>query len=162
MKLMIVWLMTIAVFIGTEEIQAQAPTSPASVDKSVGLVVVDSAHSMLETERRLVQAIEAAGLKVAARVDHAANAEGVGLKLPPTLLLIFGNPKAGTALMEKKRVVGIDLPLKVLIWEAEGKVRTAYNDPVYLASRHALGNADAVLAQVTQALQRFVGAATAP
>lgn len=128
---------------------------------AAGLVVVESASSVAETEKLLNAALDAAGLKVAARVDHAANAVGVGLKLPPTLLLIFGNPRAGTVLMEKNRTIGIDLPLKVLIWEADGKVRLAYNDPAYLARRHGVEGADPVLAQVAQALQRFAAAAAA-
>lgn len=135
--------------------------SSQPVAPSAGLVVVESPNSVAETEKRLIGALDAAGLKLAARVDHAANAEGAGLKLPPTLLLIFGNPKAGTVLMEKNRTVGIDLPLKALIWEAEGKVRLAYNDPAYLARRHGIDEVDPVVAQVTQALQRLTSAATA-
>ena len=136
--------------------QAETPAPEA------GLVVVESRNSVAETEKRLVAALGAAGLKVAARVDHAANAQSVDLKLPPTLLLIFGNPKAGTLLMEKNRLVGIDLPLKVLIWETAGKVQLAYNDPAYLARRHGLDPADPVLAQVSAVLQRFAAAAAAP
>lgn len=64
-------------------------------------------------------------MKVAARVNHEANVRSVGLQLPPTVLLLFGNPKAGTALMEERRTIGIDLPLKMLIWVADGKVRVA-------------------------------------
>ena len=126
-----------------------------------GLIVVESANSVAETEKRLIAALEAAGLKLAARIDHAASAEGAGLKLPPTLLLIFGNPKAGTVLMEQSRTIGIDLPLKALLSEADGKVRFAYNDPAYLARRHGLNEVDPVVAQVGQALQRFTSAATA-
>ncbi len=95
------------------------PLPPA--EERAGLIVVESAHSVPETERRLVQAIEAAGLKVAARIDHEANAKSVGLGLPPTVLVLFGNPRAGTALMEQNRAIGIELPLKALIWEADGK-----------------------------------------
>ena len=140
---------------------APVGASAQSVTPPPGLIVVESANSVTATEERLIAALEAAGLKLAARVDHAANAEGAGLKLPPTLLLIFGNPKAGTVLMEKSRTIGIDLPLKALIWEADGKVRFAYNDPAYLARRHGLNEVDPVVAQVGQALQRFTSAATA-
>lgn len=145
----------------TGEARAQAPGPPAPTGGTSGLIVVESAHSMAETERRLVQAIEGAGLKVAARVDHEANAKSVGLRLQPTVLVLFGNPKAGTVLIEETRSIGIDLPLKALIWEADGKVRLAYNDPVYLARRHGIMETTPVLAQVLQALQRFAEAATA-
>ena len=138
---------------------ARARTGPPSSQS--GLVVIESANSVAETEKRLIAALDAAGLQTAGRVDHGANAEGAGLKLPPTLLLIFGNPKAGTVLMEKNRTIGIDLPLKVLIWETEGKVRIVYNDPAYLARRHGLNESDPVLMQIAQALQRFASAATA-
>lgn len=144
--------------VGASGAMAQPATAAPG---TAGLIVIESANGVAETERRLKAALDAAGLKVAARVDHAANAEGVGLKLPPTLLLIFGNPKAGTVLMERNRTIGIDLPLKVLIWEADGKVRLAYNDPSYLARRHGVDEADPVVAQIAQALQRFASTAVA-
>ncbi len=145
----------------TGGLRAQAPVSSAGAGNMAGLVVVDSAHPVAETERRLVQAIEEAGLKLAARVDHEANAKSVGLQLPPTVLVLFGNPKAGTVLMEQNRSIGIDLPLKVLIWEADGRVRLAYTDPAHLARRHGIAETVPVLSQVAQALQRFSSAATA-
>ncbi len=150
-----------SLLMGTASLRAQAPAPSASAVETAGLVIVDSAHPVAETERRLVQAIEGAGLKVAARVDHEANAKSVGLRLPPTVLVLFGNPSAGTLLMEQNRAIGIDLPLKVLIWEADGKVRIAYADPAGLARRHGIAEATPVLAQIAQALQRFVSAATA-
>ena len=82
---------------------------------------------------------------------------GMGL----TVLLLFGNPKTGTPLIQQRRTMGIDLPLKILIWEEEGKVKLAYNDPSYLARRHGVENA-AVLTQVEKALRSFAGAATKP
>jgi len=138
---------------------ARAQTPVPSPDDVAGLVVVDSASSMAETEQRLVQAIEAAGLKVAARIDHEANAKRVDQALPPTVLLLFGNPKTGTPLIQQRRTMGIDLPLKILIWEGEGHVKLAYNDPFYLARRHGVENA-AILKQVEKALRDFADAAT--
>jgi uncharacterized protein (DUF302 family) len=140
---------------------ARAQTPVPSPEDVAGLVVVNSASSMAETERRLVQAIEAAGLKVAARIDHEANAKRVDQALPPTVLLLFGNPKTGTPLIQQRRTMGIDLPLKILIWEEEGKVKLAYNDPFYLARRHGIENT-AVLTQVEKALRSFADAATKP
>jgi uncharacterized protein (DUF302 family) len=137
--------------------RAQAPVS--SPDDVAGLVVIGSAFSMAETEQRLVQAIESAGLKVAARIDHEANAKRVDQALPPTVLLLFGNPKTGTPLIKQRRTMGIDLPLKILFWEEEGKVKLAYNDPFYLARRHGVENAT-VLTQVEKALRGFADAAT--
>ncbi|MEP6840641.1 MAG: DUF302 domain-containing protein [Bradyrhizobium sp.] len=124
-----------------------------------GLVVVDSANTMAETEARLVGALDRAGLKVAAKIDHQANAKSVGLDLAPTVLFIFGNPKAGTGLIELERTVGIDQPLKILLWDDKGKVKIAYNDPAYIARRHGLDASLPVLTQIAAALQRFAAAA---
>ena len=131
----------------------------ASVPNKAGLVVIDSANAMAETEKRLIAALDAEGLKVAARIDHAANAKGVGLDLAPTVLFIFGNPKAGTGLIEKERTVAIDLPLKILLWDDKGNVKIAYNDPTYIAQRHGLDASSPVLAQIAAVLKRFAAAA---
>jgi uncharacterized protein (DUF302 family) len=138
---------------------ARAQTPAQSPDDVAGLVVSGSAFSMAETEQRLVQAIESARLKVAARIDHEANAKKVDQVLPPTVLLLFGNPKTGTPLIQQRRTMGIDLPLKIFIWEEERKVKLAYNDPFYLARRHGVEDA-AVLTQVEKALRGFADAAT--
>lgn len=138
-----------------------APAANTPATDTPGLVTTASAHSMAETEARFVRALEGAGLKLAARIDHSANARGVDLALPPTVLLVFGNPRNGTLLMQENRAVGIDLPLKVLIWEEGGAVKLAYNDADTLAQRYGLGQA-AVLAAVAQALERFAAAATQP
>ena len=125
-----------------------------------GLVVIESANSMADTEKQLVGALDAAGLRVAARIDHAANAKSVGLDLAPTVLFIFGNPKAGTALIQAERTVGIDLPLKILLWDDKGKIKVAYSDPTEIARRHGLDVNLPVLAQMTAALQRIATSAT--
>lgn len=126
-----------------------------SVPNQQGLVVIDSVNTMAETEKRLTAALDAAGLKIAARIDHEANAKSVGLDLAPTVLFIFGNPKAGTGLIEKERTIGIDLPLKILVWDDKGKIKIGYNDPAYIARRHGLDASLPVLAQIAAALQRF-------
>ena len=125
------------------------------VPNQEGLVVIDSANTMEETEKRLIAALDASGLKIAARIDHEANAKSVGLDLAPTVLLIFGNPKAGTVLIEKERTVGIDLPLKILVWDDKGKIEVAYNDPAYIARRHGLDTSLPVLTQITSTLRRL-------
>ena len=94
------------------------------------------------------------GLTIFARVDHAAGAKEVGLPLAPTRLLIFGNAKGGTPLMQANQLVGIDLPLKVLAWEdASGKTRLSYDDPAWIATRHGLGHeVDQTIKVLTAAL----------
>jgi len=103
-----------------------------------GLVRVPSHYPMEETLRRLQAAFAEKGLQVFAVIDHSGEAEEVGLKMPPTKLLIFGSPKAGTPLMLAAPSLAIDLPLKVLVaQDAENKVTVTYNDPEYLRERHA-------------------------
>ena len=105
-----------------------------------GLITVASRFSVSETLDRLTTAITSAGLRIFARIDHAKGAEEVGLKLRPTMLLIFGNPKGGTPLMQDKQTAGIDLPVKALVWEdEEGKVWLTYNEAAWIATRHGLG-----------------------
>ena len=128
-----------------------------------GLVNVKSTHSVKDTADRLVKALEAKGMTVFIRIDHAAGAKKAGLSLPPTELVIFGNPKVGTPLMQCSRSVAIDLPQKALIWEDDqGQVWLAYNDPAYLATRHAITGCEAVLKKVDGALKNFAAAATQP
>jgi uncharacterized protein (DUF302 family) len=109
---------------------------------SNGLITVASKFSVGETLDRLTAAITSAGLLVFARINHAGNAEEVGLELRPTELLIFGHPKGGTPLMQDKQTAGIDLPVKALAWEDEaGGVWLTYNEAAWLATRHELGSA---------------------
>lgn len=101
------------------------------------LVVRKSPYSVAQTIDRFAQQTRSDGLKIFDRVDHAAGAERVGLELRPTELLIFGNPKGGTPLMQCAQSAAIDLPLKALAWEDEnGQVWLGYNDPAYIATRH--------------------------
>ncbi len=102
-----------------------------------GLITVPSAHGVKDTIDRLEADVRSKGMTVFARIDHAAGAKDVGLALRPTELLIFGNAKGGTPLMQAHQTIGIDLPLKALAWEDEaGKVWLSYNDPAWLAARH--------------------------
>ena len=102
-----------------------------------GLITVPSAHSVKDALDRLEAHVKSKGMIVFARIDHAAGAKEVGLALRPTVLLIFGNARAGTPLMQAHQTIGIDLPLKVLAFEdAAGKVWLAYNAPSWLAGRH--------------------------
>jgi uncharacterized protein (DUF302 family) len=102
-----------------------------------GLTTRASSHGPKETMDRLVAAVTARGMVVLARIDHAGAATKVGLTLRPTELLIFGNAKAGTPLMQMAQTMGIDLPLKALVWEDEAsQTWLAYSDPTWLAARH--------------------------
>jgi len=105
--------------------------------KDNGLIQVVSRYSAEETMRRLQATFAEKGLQVFAVIDHSGEAEKVGLKMPPTKLLIFGSPKAGTPLMLAAPSLAIDLPLKALVAEdAQNKVTVSYNDPDYLRERH--------------------------
>jgi uncharacterized protein (DUF302 family) len=109
-------------------------------DSDTGLVTVRCARPVRETTDRLAEVVAAAGLTVFARIDHGGNAVQVGMELRPTELLIFGNPRGGTPLMQDQQTAGIDLPVKALVWEdAAGTVWLTYNDAEWLARRHGLG-----------------------
>lgn len=117
----------------------------ASLDiQDHGMVSARSPHSAADTVRRLEAEVKKRGLAVVARIDHAAGATKIGRTLRPTELLIFGNPQAGTPLMECAQGVGIDLPMKALVWvDARSQVWLGYNDPVWLVRRHGGGDCPA-------------------
>jgi len=127
-----------------------------------GLIVHASLHGPKETMDRLARAVTGRGMAVLARIDHAAAAVAAGMALRPTEVLIFGNPRAGTPLMQAVQTIGIDLPLKALVWQdAEGRTWLAYNDPLWLAARHATGAAgQPALAAMATALTIVAGEAT--
>lgn len=104
-----------------------------------GLVTRDSPYPVPETLGRIESALDAKGVTVFARIDHSGEAKAAGLTLRPTELLIFGSPKAGTPLMQAAPTIGIDLPLKVLVWQDDqGQVHVTWNSPDYLIQRHGL------------------------
>lgn len=140
------------------------PGRSLPIPTPTGLVVKQSPHSVAETESRFISTLEEKGLNVFATIDHAQNAEGAGLTLPPTRVIIFGNPQLGTPLMQCSRSIAIDLPQKLLIWEDEaGQVQIAYNDPRYLGGRHRLGECgNDVIQQIAGALDNFSDAAVMP
>jgi uncharacterized protein (DUF302 family) len=105
-----------------------------------GLTTIRSSFGPKETMNRVEAEVKVKGLTVFARVDHAAGAAEVGLPLRPIELLVFGNAKGGTPLMQSVQTIGIDLPLKALVWQdGSGATWLSYNDPRYLAKRHGLG-----------------------
>jgi len=107
-----------------------------------GIVQIPSSHSVADTVERLESGLKEHGVTVFARLDFAADAARVGLTMRPERMLIFGNPKAGTPLMQAVPASGLDLPLKALVWEdAQGKTWVAYNRPEYIVARHGLPTA---------------------
>jgi uncharacterized protein (DUF302 family) len=104
-----------------------------------GIIDTPSNHSVDQTVERLKGILQGKGITLFALVDHSAGAEEAGMKMRPTKLLIFGNPKGGTPMMLAAPSIAIDLPLKILVWEdGQGKVWLSYNNPAYLEERHGL------------------------
>jgi len=131
--------------------------SPTNIS---GEVVKASSYSVVETADRFETILNDKGLTLFARIDHTANAKSVDMTLRPTELIVFGNPKLGTPLMQCEQLVALDLPQKLLIWEDDqGKVWVTYNSPSYLQKRHSVKGCDEVLAKITKALDRLVKAA---
>jgi uncharacterized protein (DUF302 family) len=126
-----------------------------------GLVTLPSSYPVPDTIDRLRDAVTGAGLQVFARVDHAAGAREVGLELRPTELLIFGNARGGTPLMQDRQTAGIDLPLRALAWADEsGQTWLSYNEPAWIAERHELGESSAAAVQTLRgAIARLAHAA---
>jgi uncharacterized protein (DUF302 family) len=124
-----------------------------------GIMQISSRHPVAETMQRLESLLKERGVMVFARIDFSGDAARAGLNMRPEQMLIFGNPKAGTPLMQSVPAAGLDLPLKALVWEdTDGKTQIAYNDPQYIIRRHGLDPALAAnLAVVVPLLERAAG-----
>lgn len=145
----------IAIFI----IALLAPFSAQADDK--GLITKVSQFSVNETIDRLETILKKKGVTVVLRWAHSDKAAGVGIKVRPTVLLVFGNPKLGSNMFTSNQVSGIDFPMKALAWEdAAGKVWITYNDPSYLAGRHNITDRAKVVNKMTGALNKFTNFAT--
>ncbi len=128
-----------------------------------GIISVKSSHDVRITADRLENTLRAKGMRVFIRINHTEGARKVGGKLRPTEVVIFGNPKVGTPLMQCSQSAGIDLPQKALIWKDEaGQVWLSYNDPKYLAKRHGIKECVEVIKKIERALRNFAYAATMP
>lgn len=128
-----------------------------------GLISLESAYTVKETADRFQNIIKSKGLTLFARIDHSGNAKKANLSLAPTEVILFGNPKVGTPLMQCTPTVAIDLPQKVLVWQdAEDKVWLSYNDPAYLKQRHQMEGCEKVLTKVSAVLEKLGKAATMP
>jgi uncharacterized protein (DUF302 family) len=127
-----------------------------------GLIMKRSPYSAPETMDRFVTVATNAGMKIFARIDHAAGAQQVGRSLRPTEVLIFGNPKGGTPFIECSQTVGIDLPMKVLVWtDKSNQVWIGYNDPAWIGRRHGAKSCPAI-GPLSQGLAKLVEGAIAP
>ncbi|NBC31850.1 MAG: DUF302 domain-containing protein [Alphaproteobacteria bacterium] len=150
-------LLGLAAFAGPGAAPAHAQ-SPGTAD----LITHDSPYPVPETVDRLESVLEDAGLRIFARIDHALGAASVDSALPPTQLLIFGNPQIGTPLMQAERTIGLDLPLRALVWQdSDGQVHISYTDPAALKERYGVTGQDAIFERMTGALANFVSSATA-
>lgn len=125
-----------------------------------GIIQLASAYSVAETVSRLEAALGERNVKVMAKVDHAANAAGVDIALPATTLVLFGNPAAGTQLMQASRSAAIDLPMKALVYETDAGVFLEYNDIAYIAERHGISANLPVLAKISGLLNAVATEAT--
>ena len=127
-----------------------------------GLTTMQSSFGPKDTMNRLEAAVQEKGMTVFARIDHAAGATAVGLSLRPTEVLIFGNAKGGTPLMNSVQTIGLDLPMKALVWQdASGDTWLSYNDPAWLAKRHGIGaETEPAVNNMTAALNALAKAAT--
>ncbi len=128
--------------------------SPHSI-ASDGITKLSSAHSVIETVNKLEAIFAKKGITVFAKIDHQAGAKKINKTIPATVVLIFGNPKLGTPLMQCAPQVAIDLPQKILVSEdSKGNVWIRYNQPSYLAKRHNIEGCEQSLEQMTQALKK--------
>ena len=126
-----------------------------------GLLSIRSMFGPNETMDRLEAAIRAQGMKVFARIDHATGATKAGLELRSTELIIFGNARGGTPLMQSVQTIGIDLPLKALVWEdASGTTWLSYNEPTWIAQRHSVSNAEPTVNKMSAVLSAMSRKAT--
>ena len=131
--------------------------------EDAGLITIATAHPVAETVAKLEAVLTAKGVTQFARIDHAAGAAGVGLALRPTVVVIFGDPRAGTPLMQADQRAGLDLPLKLLAWEDEhGRACVTYSDPRWIARRYGLrGEAAAAAAHLAGVLDALAASIAA-
>ena len=128
-----------------------------------GVITQQSMHDVKATADRLESLLKSKGMTVFDRISHSDGAKGVGIELRPTELIIFGNPRVGSPLMQCSQSAAIDLPQKALIWEdAEGKTYISYNDPAYIKNRHNIKDCEEVLTKISNALANFAKGAAAP
>lgn len=142
----------IAILVATTSLALSMPAWSADN----GLVIKRSPYTAAKTLDRWQQILKQKKIRVFLRLSHKTNAEGVGLKLRPTELLVFGNPKLGTHFFTSNQTAGIDLPMKAMAWEdAKGRTWVAYNDPQWIARRHGIKDRDEIIKKMKGALETF-------
>jgi uncharacterized protein (DUF302 family) len=130
---------------------------------TAGLVTLASSHSVDDTMQRIQELLQQSGIHIFAKVDHAAGARNVGMDLRPTQLILFGNAAAGTPLMQANQTIGIDLPLKMLVWEdGSGQAWLSYNRPEDLIRRHEIHGYEKIATTLAATLDRIAHTAAAP
>ncbi|WP_018871901.1 DUF302 domain-containing protein [Thioalkalivibrio sp. ALJ16] len=135
-------------------------STPALASEVPGLITKASPHTAAETLDRLEAALQANGVGIALRWDHAEKAAGVDIDLEPTELLLFGNPALGSHLFTSEQTAGIDLPMKAIAWtDAEGQTWLGYNDPQYLVERHGIEDREDIVRKMGNALDNLSAAA---
>jgi|AntRauTorcE11897_2_1112592.scaffolds.fasta_scaffold01200_8 uncharacterized protein (DUF302 family) len=156
-----------ATILGSGNQATPDPDQPAAIDAtvppSVGIIATTSERTFVETTAAIREAIEGnENLTLLAAVDHAENAASADLELAPTMLFIFGNPAAGTPLMQSAQSAGLDLPQKLLVTESEtGVVTIRYNDPRYVADRHGIGGQEQRLEAIAALLENLADSPSA-
>lgn len=144
-------------------VAVSAPMPAAIAGDDAALIISASPYEVPKTVDRLVAAAKNRGASVLAKVDHAAAAEKNGLVLRPTVLVLLGNPKLGTLLMQSEQTAGLDLPLRVLVWEdAGGTTHVGYAPPATIAASHGIAGRDEVIGKMAGALAAITGEAIAP
>lgn len=127
-----------------------------------GIITKSSSKSFTETYNSLKKALSAnENISIIAELDHQKNASSVGMDMRPTKIILFGNPKLGTPLMQVDQKIGLDLPQKMLVWEdSESNVYVSYNDPAYIANRYSISGKDEVIKTIESALEKLSNIAT--
>jgi uncharacterized protein (DUF302 family) len=134
---------------------------PAAAQQEDSWTIKTSPKSVADTVSALTTAVDGAGATVVAVVDHAASAKKAGMELPPTTLVIFGNPKLGTPLMQKNRQIAMDLPMRVLVWQDGDTTKVGYLKPESMASWYGIAADNPSIKTMTGALDKLTNAATA-
>jgi uncharacterized protein (DUF302 family) len=160
MKRILALLLTISAFSISPFIYAHSQAHHDSAPKVQGMITIKSANSVKVTLDKLETVLKKKGITIVTRWSHDAGAKKVGIKLRPTELLIFGNPKLGSHFFTSQQTAGIDLPLKALAWkDSKGQVWLSYNDPAYIAARHSIRDRAEIVAKMTGALKKLTAVA---
>lgn len=152
----------VAALVAAAALLMSLPTTyPTALAQGPALTTIESKLSVKEAADQLAKALEDKGLKVAARVDHAAGAKANGLDMAPAEVIMFGNPKLGTPLMQANPEIAIELPMKIVIWQDKaGKTQVGYASPDTLKARYGIKDKDEIFKTMSGALQAFAKAAS--